>query len=333
MEIVSAPAQGSLPLANLARPNVPFVLQFGQRTNRGAGVGSVILSIFIGILLALAIGHVGFVLEIHRARANRRRHDAKLFEDCVSRSMQRTRRLLAHIPGPPRCRICYLPFGGVGRLFPASPSRVNPNFCRVCFERLPEGAQAMDIGVLFADVRGFTRLAEQMPASEVTALSRRFFGVATDVLARHDAIIDSFMGDGIMALFLPAIPTLRDHTSDEMLAAAVEIISRLADPADGQPIAVGAAVHFGPAMVGNLGRGVVKEFCAVGDVVNTTARLQQRAAAGEVLVSDDAWDRLTRCDARGVHRTLSLRGKSARVGAHRIQAVDGLAPIEVQATT
>jgi adenylate cyclase len=218
------------------------------------------------------------------------------------------------VPGPPRCRICYVPFGGIGRLFPMLPSSLNPNYCRVCFERLPEGAEPMEIGVLFIDIRGFTALAERLSPKELSAVSAQFYAVTTDALVRHDAIIDSFLGDGVLALFLPLIPTLGPRTCDAMFEAATDVIHRL-----GESLPVGAAMHFGTAMVGNVRRGPVKDFCAIGDVVNTTARLQGRAGPGELLVSNEAWARLT--DAhQGRHSTYRLRGKAAPVGAWRVFA-------------
>lgn len=270
---------------------------------------AIFVDVVASLALALLAGHLGMLVTADRMRARRAGSDAMLFAQCVSRGMRRTRRLLTRIPGPPRCRICYLPFGGIGRLFPMSPSSVNPNYCRVCFERLPEGAHQMEVGVLFVDIRGWTSLAEQLPPAELASLSSRFFRVVSDVLVRHDAIVDSFLGDGVLALFLPAIPTLGARACDEMLAAASGIAHEL-----GPSIPVGAAMHFGTAMVGNVRRGPVKAFCAVGDVVNTAARLQERAAPGEVIVSDEAWARLTDAPyAR--HRRFSLRGKSHPVGA------------------
>lgn len=269
----------------------------------------------IGIMaVALVAGHLALIIVAEQVRVRRSRVDSILFEQCVSRGMQRTRRLLTLLPGPPRCRICYIPFGGIGRLFPMLPSSLNPNYCRVCFERLPEGSQPMDIGVLFIDIRGFTALAERLSPKELVALSARFFAVTTDALVRHDAMVDSFLGDGVLALFLPVIPTLGTQTCDAMLSAASAVMRQL-----GESIPVGAAMHFGPAMVGNVRRGPVKDFCAIGDVVNTAARLQERAGPGELLISDEAWARLTH-EPPGRRSTFQLRGKAEPVGAWRVTA-------------
>jgi adenylate cyclase len=87
------------------------------------------------------------------------------------------------------------------------------------------GGQEMSVGVLFADVRGFTALAESQTPQDTTRLLNRFYDVATDVLTERDAIFDKMMGDEFMALFLPMIPSLGDRTCD-VLADAGEALLR-----------------------------------------------------------------------------------------------------------
>src|SRR3954453_23764191 len=112
-------------------------------------------------------------------------------------------RVMRHLPADPRCRLCKAPYGGMGgrvmRRFGFGPSRKNPNLCNTCFEKAPLGGVEMEIGVLFADVRGFTSLAENMASGEVAGLLNRFYASAAQVLGRS-AIIDKLVGDEVMAL-------------------------------------------------------------------------------------------------------------------------------------
>jgi adenylate cyclase len=84
------------------------------------------------------------------------------------------RRLIRKLPANPRCKMCLSPFAGVGgylgRLGGNGPSRKNPAFCRGCFEADPIGGAEVDVGILFADVRGYTRLAESRAPNEVAHL-------------------------------------------------------------------------------------------------------------------------------------------------------------------
>src|SRR3954465_2531908 len=83
-------------------------------------------------------------------------------------------RVMRHLPADPRCRLCKAPFGGMGgrvmRRFGYGPSRKNPGLCNTCFEMAPMGGVEMEIGVLFADVRGFTARAHSMAPDDIAAL-------------------------------------------------------------------------------------------------------------------------------------------------------------------
>jgi len=216
-------------------------------------------------------------------------------------------RLMRALPGDPRCAVCRAPFARIGgrimRHFGYGPSRKNPRLCESCFARIPDGGVQMSVGVLFADVRGFTALTERTSAAETTALLNRFYEVAIAILSR-DAIIDKLVGDQVMALYLPHL--LSDRAPVRMIADARELVQATADD-----LQIGVGIDFGPAVVGNVGSGSVKDFTAIGDVVNTAARLQAAAGAGEVVVTLRAAD-LAAGDLEGAQpRTLELKGKAA----------------------
>src|SRR4051794_37500878 len=101
-------------------------------------------------------------------------------------------RLLGKLPRDPRCAICRAPYGGFGGRvlgrFGFAPSRKNPRLCSRCFEKAPMGGVEMDVGILFADVRGFTSLAEREAVDAVTDLLNRFYATAIDVICEHAII-------------------------------------------------------------------------------------------------------------------------------------------------
>jgi adenylate cyclase len=231
------------------------------------------------------------------------------------------RRLFRMVPSSPRCGMCLAPFKGFGSIIfkplPfTSPSRKNPNWCRVCFEEAPIGGAEVPTGVLFADVRGFTAYSESRSPEEVARLLNRFYTVAARVLAGHDAVIDKLVGDEVMALWLPGFAG-RDTYITKMLEAAEELLRAVGFGGDAEPwLPLGLGLDHGPAFVGNVGSGEVKDFTALGDVVNTAARLQAQAKPGQIVMSERVYQEAgaTRFpDAPMVQ--LELKGKSEPVAA------------------
>src|ERR1700759_3414960 len=86
-----------------------------------------------------------------------------------------------------------------------APSRKNQNVCARCCDQMPVGGAEVDVAVLFADVRGSTGLGERSGASEFAQLLNRFYAVATEVILRHDGLIDKLIGDEAMALFIAGV--------------------------------------------------------------------------------------------------------------------------------
>ena len=168
------------------------------------------------------------------------------------------------------------------------------------------GGSEMEIGVLFADVRGFTSLAETIGPTEVAALLNRFYASATRVLSRS-AIIDKLVGDEVMALYLP--PWLGDGWEDQMLRDATELLTAVGF-GDEPWLPLGVGLDVGRAFVGNVGDGEVKDFTALGDVVNTAARLQSAAQSGQIVMSERLCARLTDGLGSAKATTLTLKGKA-----------------------
>lgn len=231
------------------------------------------------------------------------------------------RRLFPLLPSSPRCKVCFVPFAGLGlplRFLGWSPSRKNPRLCTWCCERMPLGGAEVDIAVLFADVRNYTALVEQLPAPEAAALMNRFYQVATHVLIDHDAIIDKLLGDSVMALFIPGVagPGYR-----EMAVRAGEALLRgvgYGTP-EGPWLPLGVGIHAGPAFVGNVGAEGVVDFTAIGDTVNVASRIQAQAAAGTILLSEAVQaavaDRYGALEAR----SLTLKGKQEPVAVRELR--------------
>ncbi len=220
--------------------------------------------------------------------------------------------LFRYLPSPPRCKVCHNPFGGVGGklvgLIGFARSRKNPNLCSRCCDILPPGGAELDIAVLFADVRGSTAMGERLEPSAFAAAMNRFYSAATEVLVRQDAIIDKLIGDEVMALFIPGICGAEYHR--HAAEAALALLQAVGYGRSAEPwMPIGVAVNSGLTFVGNVGGEGVVDFTALGDTVNTAARLASSAAAGEALLSEPVFAAVAGKLPDLERRTLLLRGK------------------------
>lgn len=245
-------------------------------------------------------------------------HAFLIGEDQVTTWM---RRVLSRLPSGPNCKICAAPFSGpagaVLRHVGFSRYAGNPLLCNFCIKGLQEqGVQGAEIPVslLFADIRGSTTIGERLSATEFRAFLDRFYRLASDAVLANGGIVDKFVGDEVIGLFFQGVSGER-HT-EAAVAAGRELMRQVGRaPAAGlEPIPVGAAVHTGEAYVGSTAAAdIVSDFTALGDVVNTTARLVSEAAAGELLVSADAAE-AAGLDVAGLDsRSLTVRGRAEAI--------------------
>jgi len=229
----------------------------------------------------------------------------------VEKQMFRAFRFLPH---DPRCKICHSPFHGMGgfvmRSLGRKQSSLNPHFCNICEDfakKFPGGAE-VEMAMLFADVRGSTSLSEQMTAIEFQKLINRFYVGATHEIAEEDGLVEKLAGDAVAA-FWGAGFAGKDYVTRTIRAA--QNIARLMQK---QNIPVGIGVHAGLAYFGAMGSsdGLV-DISAIGEEVNTAARIASKAAAGEILLSEAALKQAHMEVSVLESRKLELKGISDQV--------------------
>jgi adenylate cyclase len=226
----------------------------------------------------------------------------------------RSRRWHARMPSSPRCKLCAAPFSGPGGLVMRFAGHArwakNPKYCTGCFRMLSSnhGGAEIECSLLFADVRGSTTLAESTSPREFNRLMGRFYDTATKVLVDHDGIVDKFVGDEIIGIFVPSMAS-QQHAARAVDAARTLLAETGVGSPSGPWVPIGIGVNTGVAYVGSIGEGSDTEMTAMGDVVNVTARLASVAGAGEVLVTTVA---AAAAGLRGdlPRRSLQLKGKS-----------------------
>jgi len=199
-------------------------------------------------------------------------------------------------------------FGRLGwRQWPKSPQ-----FCQSCSKSLAKmgmGGAEVELTSLFADLRGSTTLAESIGAAAFGALINRFYILADGAIAAHDGIVERHMGDGVVGLFVPVFSGAGHAASG--IAAARGIVTGVRDRKRGAWAPVGVGIATGVGYVGVVSTTEQPDdFTALGDVVNTAARLGSAAAAGEILVTRAASDA---AGVMGTIRRLEVKGKSEPV--------------------
>jgi adenylate cyclase len=205
------------------------------------------------------------------------------------------RALYVHLPDDPRCRICRLPFKGIGgavmqHVLGLGPSRLNPQVCNQCdlFLQRFQGGAEVELSILFADVRGSTTLAENMKPTEFSRLINRFYNTATKILYHRQAMVEKLIGDAVTAFFTTGFSG--QHHARVAVDAARQIIEATGRHRDtGSWISIGIGVHTGLAYVGTVNsESEERDIAVFGDTANIGARLASLAGPGEIFVSQEA---------------------------------------------
>jgi class 3 adenylate cyclase len=156
------------------------------------------------------------------------------------------------------------------------------------------GGKRTMVSVLFADVVGFTPLAEAREAEQIVALLNELFSMLTEIVFRHGGTVDKFIGDAIMAVW--GAPVAQEDHARRALAAAEDMMRFLETANEGWKekydieIRLGVGVNSGEAIVGNIGSQKRMEYTVIGDVVNVAARLEAIAQPNQVLVAEATRD-------------------------------------------
>ena len=188
------------------------------------------------------------------------------------------------------------------------------------------GGREESLVVLFCDIAGFTRLSSVASASEVVHGLNLWFELADPAITAERGIIDKRMGDGILVVFReggdhPVARAVR--ASLAMQAALGANRARLAHDAPAfAHVEVRHAIHYGRAILGNIGSASRIEYTVIGDAVNTAARLEELTPAGEVWLTEDAVNAAPPGALPPVVRVgdVILRGRAQPTGLWRVEA-------------
>jgi adenylate cyclase len=223
-----------------------------------------------------------------------------------------------HIPIPIRGMLS-LPF----RLAGVRISRMNPNLCTLCETKFRSVKKTQQVTVpatvLFADVRGYTSLSEEVDAGDMTTLLGEFYDHCSAAVWERDGIVNKLIGDAIFAIY--DFPIRRSDHAKQAVLSGIELQRRCRAMKTTKPggrdlpVGVGVGLHTGDVTAGEIGTSI-KDFTAIGEVVNLAARLQGASQPGEVLVTEGVYREVKQEFPTAERRVCTLKGIAKPVTAY-----------------
>ena len=187
------------------------------------------------------------------------------------------------------------------------------------------GGEKRHVAVLFVDIRGFTPMSEGLMPEEVVEILNEYLNLTTNAIFKNKGTLDKFIGDATMAIFnapfdlddyvFRAVCTAMD------IAKGSDALQAKLQERFGRSVSFGIGVHCGDAVVGNIGCEHRMDFTAIGDTVNTAARLESNAARGQILISKEVYEHVKdRVDAKEIG-AIPLKGKSQEVFVYQLSEI------------
>lgn len=186
------------------------------------------------------------------------------------------------------------------------------------------GGKRAEVTVLFADIRGFTSISEQLSPVEVTKILNEYFSELVPIIEQHKGILNKFMGDAILAIFGEPIKN-ENHPIDAVKCAnkMLKKVKLLQEKwlNEGKPkIEIGIGIATGEAFVGNIGSEERLEYTVIGDTVNTASRIENynKVYRTNFLISEETYLKVQKYVDVIKIREVSIRGKAKKINIYEV---------------
>ncbi|MCK5241940.1 adenylate/guanylate cyclase domain-containing protein [bacterium] len=186
------------------------------------------------------------------------------------------------------------------------------------------GGNQQNVTVLFSDVRGFTSMSEQIPPAQVVELLNEYFQTWTDIIFKHDGMVDKFIGDAVMAIF--GTPVAHEDDPARAVRAALDMkqaLEKLNNKWKGEgrrTIKIGVGLNTGEAIVGNMGSQQAMGYTAIGDTVNVASRLESKTKdlGAFFLISESTYQAVKDIVEVKEHAGIMLKGKAEALSVYEV---------------
>jgi adenylate cyclase len=188
------------------------------------------------------------------------------------------------------------------------------------------GGVNQEVTVLFADIRGFTTMSEEMEPGRVVEILNEYFTRVTDVIFDNGGTLDKYIGDAVMAVF--GAPISKGNDAAAAVNSAIQIqrllveLNRDAAAREWPELRVGIGINTGNAIAGNIGSPRRLDYTVVGDTVNTAQRLMTNAAGGQILISESTARKIGKTFDLERLPELKVKGRSEAVPVFRVNWVE-----------
>ncbi len=189
------------------------------------------------------------------------------------------------------------------------------------------GGTKKNISVLFVDIRGFTTMSEKLEPEQVVGILNEYLDLCAEAIFKYDGTLDKYIGDAAMGLFGAPLE-IEDHaysavqTALHMQSGAEKLSKNLMEKY-GRTVSFGVGINTGDAIVGNIGASHRLDYTAIGDAVNTAARLESNAKPGQILISESTYRLVENRVAAAPLGALSVKGKQQSVNVYEVKGLLG----------
>lgn len=191
-------------------------------------------------------------------------------------------------------------------------------------DQVKVGGMKSEVTILFADIRGFTTISENLSAEEVTVILNEYFSAVEPIIRKYDGVLNKFMGDAVMAIFGEPIKN-RQHAINAVKCAH-EILKKVKILqskwlSEGKPkIAIGIGINTGEAFVGNIGSEERLEYTVIGDTVNLASRIQahNKIYKTQFLISENTYQHINSIADVIKISNVAIRGKAKKIDIYEV---------------
>jgi adenylate cyclase len=190
------------------------------------------------------------------------------------------------------------------------------------------GGEEREVSVLFADIRGFTRISEQLSPEAIVNMLNTYLSVVAEAVVHHDGIVNKFAGDNIMAVW--NAPQSQPEHALLAVRAAWEAKEKLAElrqrDARSLPVQFGIGINTGVALAGNIGSVGRSEYTVIGDSINTASRICSSTPGGEIWIGAETYNQTRDHIETEQLEPQQVKGKAAPISVYRVTALRPTTP-------